>query len=59
MNCGFEDVRILMELLEKRDFKDIKGSFDEYSEVRHKDLTAIIDLAMRNYVEMRESVVFY
>ncbi|KAF5101701.1 hypothetical protein D0Z00_000775 [Geotrichum galactomycetum] len=57
MNCGFEDVRILMELLEKRDFNDIKGSFDEYTETRHKDLTAIIDLAMRNYVEMRESVV--
>lgn len=59
MNCGFEDVRILMELLEKREFKDIKGAFDEYTSSRHEDLTSIIDLAMRNYVEMRESVVSF
>lgn len=56
MNCGFEDVRILMELLEKHDFNDMAGAFDEYSLTRHKDVTAIIDLAMRNYVEMRQSV---
>lgn len=56
MNCGFEDVRVLMDILEKRNFADFAKSFEEYTTTRHKDLTAIIDLAMRNYVEMRQSV---
>lgn len=56
MNCGFEDVRVLIDMLEKRNFEDFAGSFEEYTSTRHKDLTAIIDLAMRNYVEMRQSV---
>lgn len=54
MNCGFEDVRILMEFLETHDFET---AFDKYSASRRKDLNAIVDLAMRNYTEMRHSVV--
>lgn len=56
MNCGFEDVRVLMGLLEKYDYDFLK-SFDEYTATRHKDLVSIIDLSMRNYVEMRHNVV--
>lgn len=56
MNCGFEDVRVLMEILEKNDF-EFEKAFDEYTETRHDDLNAILDLAMRNYVEMRHSVI--
>jgi len=69
LNCGFEDVRILTTLMrsfrvsEARSDKDeqIHGSllrvFQEYSRTRHKDLVAIRDLAMQNYVEMRHAVV--
>lgn len=56
MNCGFEDVKVLMSLLDKHN-GNCRDAFDEYSATRHKDLTAIIDLAMRNYVEMRHKVV--
>lgn len=56
MNCGFEDVRILMGLLEKNKF-NFEKAFSEYTNTRNKDLNAILDLAMRNYVEMRHSVV--
>lgn len=56
MNCGFEDVRVLMGLMEKNNF-DFEAAFNEYTETRHEDLNAILDLAMRNYVEMRHGVV--
>lgn len=56
MNCGFEDVRVLMGLLDKHGYTNIESAFDEYSSTRYKDLSAIIDLAMRNYVEMRDKV---
>lgn len=56
MNCGFEDVRILVELLEKNNF-NFEAAFNEYTKTRNKDLNAIVDLAMRNYVEMRHDVV--
>ncbi|XP_064489537.1 kynurenine 3-monooxygenase-like [Ornithodoros turicata] len=55
MNAGFEDCCILNELL------DIYGSdFDEvfpkYTEVRNPDAEAICDLALYNYIEMRDLV---
>lgn len=56
MNCGFEDVRVLMGLLEESNF-DFTAAFDKYTATRRKDLNAIIDLAMRNYTEMSHSVV--
>lgn len=56
MNCGFEDVRVLTGLLEKNDF-DFEAAFNEYTATRHEDLNAILDLAMRNYVDMRHNVV--
>lgn len=53
LNCGLEDVRVLMELMDKY---PSQKAFSEYSAVRHDDLTAISDLSMRNYIEMRDSV---
>lgn len=55
MNCGFEDVKVLMRLLDK--YKgDRQRAFDEYSHSRHEDLVAIIDLAKNNYKEMSHKV---
>ncbi|ODQ66959.1 putative kynurenine 3-monooxygenase [Nadsonia fulvescens var. elongata DSM 6958] len=56
MNCGFEDVRVLINILEKNEF-NIQQTYDEYSMTRNKDLLSIIDLSMNNYTEMRHSVV--
>jgi kynurenine 3-monooxygenase len=55
MNCGFEDVRTLLECLDATKF-DFEKGFDLYSKTRHKDLLSIVDLSMRNYIEMRHSV---
>ncbi|KAG5361586.1 Kynurenine 3-monooxygenase [Yarrowia sp. C11] len=56
MNAGFEDIRVLMEILDEKKW-NVEEAFDTYTERRHKDLVAIVDLAMRNYVEMSHSVV--
>ncbi|PRT54679.1 Kynurenine 3-monooxygenase [Wickerhamiella sorbophila] len=53
LNCGLEDVRVLMELMDKY---PSQKAFSEYSIIRHDDLVAINDLSMRNYIEMRHSV---
>lgn len=55
MNCGFEDVRVLMEMMEKHN-NDRRLAFEEYSVTRQKDLDAIIDLAKNNYQEMSHKV---
>ncbi|AMD20473.1 HDL271Wp [Eremothecium sinecaudum] len=55
MNCGFEDVRILLQLLEKHEFNRV-AAFEEYSATRHKDLVAITQLAKDNYYEMSHNV---
>ena len=55
MNCGFEDVRILSNLIVKNQF-DIHDAFEEYSESRHEDLIAIIQLAKDNYKDMSSNV---
>jgi len=53
MNCGFEDCRILDELVEKYDHK-----WDEilinYQALRKPDADAIADLAVGNFIEMRD-----
>ena len=53
MNAGFEDCSVFWELFEK-----YAGEWDlicnEYSELRVPDGNAIADLALRNYIEMRD-----
>lgn len=53
MNCGFEDCRVLDELIDKHngDWGDI---LNEYQMLRKPDADAIADLALNNFTEMRD-----
>lgn len=53
MNCGFEDCRILDELIGKHD-NDWKIILQEYQTQRKPDADAIADLAVENFIEMRD-----
>ena len=53
MNCGFEDCRILDELIQKHDH-DWAKILGEYQILRKPDADAIADLAVNNFTEMRE-----
>lgn len=53
MNSGFEDCRVLNETLEKNQ-GDWDSTLQEYEQLRKPDADAIADLAMRNFVEMRD-----
>jgi kynurenine 3-monooxygenase len=53
MNCGFEDCRILDELIYKHD-DDWRTILQEYQTQRKPDADAIADLAVENFIEMRE-----
>lgn len=55
MNAGFEDCLILVELLRKYDHNLIKA-LEVFSAERKDDAHAVCDLAMYNYVEMRDLV---
>ncbi|XP_068629342.1 kynurenine 3-monooxygenase [Battus philenor] len=55
MNAGFEDCTILDELFQKHN-DNIKNILTEFSNERWKDVFAVSDLAMYNYVEMRDLV---
>ncbi|MEQ9232128.1 MAG: NAD(P)/FAD-dependent oxidoreductase [Cyclobacteriaceae bacterium] len=55
MNAGFEDCRLLMEMAERRNY-DWGVILTEFQEVRKKDADAIADLALKNFVEMRDWV---
>lgn len=54
MNSGFEDVSVFNELMEKHD--DWGKLFEDFSNTRKPDADAISELALRNYVEMRDLV---
>lgn len=53
MNCGFEDCRILDELIGQYD-DDWKKILEEYQALRKPDGDAIADLAINNFTEMRD-----
>ncbi len=55
MNCGFEDCSVLNGLIEKHDdnWLDILSA---YQKLRKPDGDAIADLALNNFVEMRDKV---
>ncbi|KAK3753383.1 hypothetical protein RRG08_005971 [Elysia crispata] len=55
MNCGLEDCIVLNEMLEKYN-DDLAKALPEYTKMRHPDATAMCDLAMYNYIEMRSHV---
>lgn len=53
MNCGFEDVRVLMNLFDRHG----TDAFRLYSPARRDDLRTICKLALDNYYEMSSKVV--
>lgn len=53
MNCGFEDCRILDELLEQEG-ENWTAILQQYQQLRKPDGDAIADLAINNFTEMRE-----
>lgn len=55
MNCGFEDCSVLNSLIDKHDENWAK-ILDEYQTLRKPDADAICDLALNNFVEMRDKV---
>ncbi|XP_050345100.1 kynurenine 3-monooxygenase isoform X2 [Nymphalis io] len=55
MNAGFEDCYILNELFQKHN-DNVANILQEFSDSRWKDAFAISDLAMYNYIEMRDLV---
>ena len=64
MNCGFEDCVVLEQLLEKYKIsanendtaENWNKTFREYEKLRKPDGDAIADLAVGNFVEMRDKV---
>ncbi len=54
MNCGFEDCRILDELIEKNGADNWEEILNEYQILRKPDADAIADLAVNNFTEMRD-----
>lgn len=55
MNCGFEDTVVLANLLAEAP-DDSAEVFAEFQRVRQPDADAIAQMALENYVEMRDSV---
>jgi kynurenine 3-monooxygenase len=55
INCGFEDCTVLLELLD-RDGADWERIFREFEQLRKANTDAIADLAVENFVEMRDRV---
>ncbi|XP_047494501.1 kynurenine 3-monooxygenase-like [Penaeus chinensis] len=55
MNCGMEDCVVLDEMMDRYE-DDLTRVLPAYSEHRNPDAEAIVDLAMYNYIEMRDLV---
>ena len=53
MNAGFEDCRVLDELIEQQD-DNWTAILESYQSLRKPDADAIADLAINNFIEMRE-----
>ena len=55
MNCGFEDAWELIEQIDKH-VNDWEAIFKDTAEARFDNGNAIADMAIENYIEMRDSV---
>jgi len=55
MNCGFEDCSVLNSLIDKHG-TNWEIVFPEYQQLRKPDGDAIADLAINNFVEMRDKI---
>jgi kynurenine 3-monooxygenase len=56
MNAGFEDCRILMDIIDNSTDKAWGPIFKTYQEARKKNGDAVADLALQNFIEMRDLV---
>lgn len=56
MNAGFEDCRILIELIRENQNLDWKNILNRFQEERKENTDAIAELALRNFLEMRDDV---
>jgi kynurenine 3-monooxygenase len=56
MNAGFEDCRILAELLDETENPDWHDLLKKYQHKRKINGDAVADLALQNFVEMRDKV---
>ncbi len=54
MNCGFEDCSVLNEILSEG--LDIESAFEELTLQRKENADAIADMAVENFIEMRDKV---
>ena len=55
MNCGFEDCSVLNNLMEKHG-EDWNTILSGYQQLRKPDADAIAELALNNFIEMRDKV---
>ncbi|MGH7130813.1 MAG: FAD-dependent monooxygenase [Phycisphaerales bacterium] len=55
MNCGFEDCKCLAECLSRRG-DDVVGALEEFQSLRKANADAIAEMALENFVEMRDKV---
>jgi kynurenine 3-monooxygenase len=55
MNCGFEDCSVLNNLIDKHN-GNWKNILEEYQMLRKPDGDAIAELALNNFIEMRDKV---
>jgi kynurenine 3-monooxygenase len=55
MNCGFEDCSVLNALIEKHQ-ENWTAILQEYQQLRKPDADAIADLALNNFIEMRDKI---
>ena len=55
MNCGFEDCSVLNSLVEKYG-DDWKTILSAYEQLRKPDADAIAELALNNFIEMRDKI---
>jgi len=55
MNCAFEDVRVLDQLIEKHG-TEWETVYEEYGKLRKVNTDAIADMAEENFYEMRDAV---
>ncbi|MGB1183727.1 MAG: FAD-dependent oxidoreductase [Schleiferiaceae bacterium] len=56
MNGSLEDVRVFLELLDEHGDSDMKLVLNRYTELREPAGNALVDLSLRNFIEMRDLV---
>ena len=56
MNGSLEDVRIFLELLDEHGDSDMKKVLEIYTQQRVPAGNALVDLSLRNFIEMRDQV---